>query len=57
MASFHPQHPWFDQVASGGLYELRVVQSGAKASRINVCVALDGEKAFGSSGGSEEILT
>ena len=37
------------QVASGGRYDLRVVQSGAKASRINVAVALDGEKALGSS--------
>eukprot|EP00434_Breviolum_minutum_P000859 symbB.v1.2.000757.t1/scaffold25.1/size427608/2 len=36
-------------VASGGRYDLRVVQSGAKASRINVAVALDGEKALGSS--------
>jgi len=33
------------EVGSGALYELRVVQSGAKASRINVAVALDGEKA------------
>ena len=36
-------------MASGGRYDLRVVQSGAKASRINVAVALDGEKALGSS--------
>jgi len=33
------------EVASGGRYDLRVVQSGAKASRINVAIALDGEKA------------
>ena len=36
------------QVASGALYQLRCVQSGSSCARVNVAVALQGEKASGS---------
>ena len=39
------------QVASGALYQLRCVQSGASCARVNVAVALQGEKALGEPNG------
>ena len=45
MKDYHPTERC--QVASGALYQLRCVQSGASCARVNVAVALQGEKALG----------